>query len=297
MKKITLTTIAIISLLSVSSLESHNVSANGYSDKTITQNIKSAKSSAKSFWKKVKNYSDKNTPKDVVDSIKNKVSNKLNNGAPKVTSMSSDEQSIIETLKNTEFQSGQDDIMQVNNGKVTYSFNWTENHVEYSNLDSLNRVGTATAYLTKSNLGSSEDRASQTFLPTAFHKNGKQDRGHLIAYTLTFNLDNNGNYKKGEKGSINNPKNLFTQTSASNRGSMQTIEEQVRKSLKSGHKVIYKVTPIFRGDELMARGVWVQALSDDNSLNVSEYLFNVANGIKYNYADGSKQSDKSWIVK
>ena len=67
---------------------------------------------------------------------------------------------------------------------------------------------------------------------------------------------------------------------------MQDYEEQVRDSIKAGHKVIYEVTPIFRGDELMARGVHVQAISDDKSLNFNAYLFNVSDNYTFDYATG-----------
>lgn len=184
------------------------------------------------------------------------------------------------------------DSVAVNNNKSTLDFsNWTTEHIDYSPLDNLNRAGKATAYLSKINYGKSEGRESQTWKPTGWlgnHQKNK-DRGHLIGYTLSFNFDNDGNLCEGELGSIDNPKNLFTQTSQSNRGIMTQYEQMVREAIKQDKKVIYEVTPIFKNDELMARGVHVQAISEDGSLNFNQYLFNIDDHYNFDYANG-----RSW---
>ena len=178
--------------------------------------------------------------------------------------------------------------ISVNNGKSTLTWNWDTNKIIYSNLDNLNRAGKATAYLSKLNYGKSAGREGQTWKPTGWLNNQQKnkDRGHLIAYTLSFNFDNDGNYSEGQLGSIDNPKNLFTQTSQSNRGVMQDYEEIVREALKQDKKVIYEVTPIFRDDELMARGVHVQAISEDGSVNFNQYLFNIDDKYDFDYMTG-----------
>lgn len=214
------------------------------------------------------------------------------------TTVNSDEQNIITELGSLEFVSGQSDIVVINNNVPTFTYqDFSTPAINYSNLDNLNRASQAMAYLTKQNLVKSEGREGQTFLPTGFHKNGKQDRGHLIAYTISGAFDNNGQFNSSIKeGSTNNPLNLFTQTSSSNRGSMQEFENQVRNALKNGSKVIYKVTPIFKNDELMARGVWLEAVSNDNSVSFNVYLHNVADGYRFDYMTGRKTSDKTMIV-
>lgn len=166
--------------------------------------------------------------------------------------------------------------------------------VDYSNLDHLNRVGQATAYLTKQNVTkSTEQRSGQSFTPTGFVKNAKiWDRGHLIAYSLTYNLDVNGKYSKGQDGSLNNALNLFTQTSQSNRGEMKRIENDVRQVLKSGERVIYRVTPYFENDELVARYVTVEAISEFGTLNIKEIVENVQDGKAIDYKTGRVRSVK-----
>lgn len=211
------------------------------------------------------------------------------------------------SLSTKNFNPGQDIVENVNNGKSTLNpTEWVGPKITYSNLDSEGRTGAATAYLNKDNYGKSEGRESQKWAPTGWHNqakkvNGKrlfpQNRGHLIAYTLTFNLDMDGKQKQGELGSIDNPKNLFSQSAYSNQVTFQTFEEKVRNSIKAGHKVIYRVQPVFNGTELMARGLWAQAVSDDNSLNFNVYIYNVQPGLSFNYTDGTSKVDSTMTIK
>lgn len=187
-----------------------------------------------------------------------------------------------EETKNTESSSLEDLI-------------WTHEQIIYSPLDEYNRAGVATAYLSSRNLGSSEGRESQVWKPTGWNnskktKDGKsfypQHRGHLIAYTLSFNFDNNGNYVEGLRGSEDNPYNLITQSSHSNQGAMLQVENQVRSALNANKKVIYRVTPVFVGTELMAREVIVEAYSTDGTLNIKEVIPNTHPNVDFDYQTG-----------
>ena len=172
-------------------------------------------------------------------------------------------------------------------------------HVSYSNLDHYNRAGKATAKLTKENVVKESKREAQTWKPTGFQNqkktvNGKKiyplARGHLIAYSLTANLNDDGLYAPGHDGSLDNPKNLFSQTQYTNSGVMQTYEEKVRKTLKSGKSVIYEVTPIFGLNDLMAKGVHLEAVTEDGTL-FNVYIFNVTPGLTYDYLTGKSTVD------
>lgn len=180
-----------------------------------------------------------------------------------------------------------------NNNNLTNRVFEGKSHVSYSDLDELNRAGRATAYLTKDNLGKSEGRQGQKWQPTGWRQkqiDGKYllDRGHLIAYTLTFNLNEDGQPEQGRDGSIDNPKNLFTQTAQSNQGEMTKYEGIVRKELEQGNEVVYQVTPIFEGDDLMAKGVWLEMFSSSgNTFNT--FVFNVTNDITYDYETGASK--------
>lgn len=204
-------------------------------------------------------------------------------------------------LSKLDFASGDKPVVQVNDGKSTLNAGaWSNEKIEYGNLDHLNRTTTDTAYLSRNNLGKSDGRPSQDWTPTGWHYNhGSVDiynRGHLIAYTLTFNINQDGQYEQGAEGSSDNPKNLGTQSAYSNQVLMQIYEGKVRNALAAGKKVIYQVTTVFRGDELMPRGYWLQGLSTDSSVNFNAYLFNVQPGYKFNYASGSSARDNNMHV-
>jgi DNA-entry nuclease len=204
-------------------------------------------------------------------------------------------------LAKLDFASGDKPVVPVNGGKSTLnSAAWKSEHIDFGNLDRLNRTTTDTAYLSRRNLGHSAGRPSQEWTPTGWHYNrGSTDiynRGHLIAYTLTFNINASGQYSAGAEGSSDNPKNLGTQSAYSNQILMQIYEGKVRQSLEDGKQVIYQVTTVFRGDELMPRGYWLQALSTDGSLNFNVYIFNVQPGYQFNYTDGSSKIDRNMKV-
>lgn len=210
-------------------------------------------------------------------------------------------------LSTLDYKSGSAPVVKLNDDKPFFTIkDFDTCRIHYEKLDNQNRVKGATAYLSKNNLGTSESRHYQHWIPTGWHNNPKQihgnriypvNRGHLIAYTLSFNLDKQGNYDPGEMGSEDNPYNLFTQTAFSNQTLMQETENMVRQSLETNHKVIYKVKPIFRNDELMARGVWVQAASTDNSMHFNRYIFNIEPYISFNYSTGQSHIDSGMFIK
>ncbi len=225
------------------------------------------------------------------------------------TTTSTVKQSEITTkqISGWTYKSGEKPVKIINNDKPSNikKTDFDQSHIDYSGLDNLNRTKTATAYLTRNNLGRSNTRTEQVWRPTGWHNEPKyvdnmrvipQNRGHLIAYTMTFNLNKSGQTQQGELGSIDNPYNLFTQTEFSNQKTMTQVEQKVRDALAQNKKVIYKVTPIFRGQELMARGVWVQAISTDGSLKFNRYLWNIQNNIEFDYATGRSKVDRNLKV-
>lgn len=198
-------------------------------------------------------------------------------------------------------------VKTLNNDQPTtiQATDFDQAHIDFGGLDNLNRTKTATAYLTRNNLGKSDTRTEQVWRPTGWHNEPKnvdgtrvfpQNRGHLIAYTMTFNLNKSGQTQQGQLGSIDNPYNLFTQTEFSNQKTMTETEQLVRDALAANKKVIYQVTPIFRDNELMARGVWVQAISNDGSLKFNRYLWNVQNKVVFDYATGRSTVDSNFTV-
>lgn len=207
-------------------------------------------------------------------------------------------------LANLDFKSGDKAYVYVNNNKSTLIKNaWKVNKVIYSNLDNLNRTSHSnTAFLEPRNVANNSLRVRQFINPTAWHsnrENGTQiyNRGHLIAYSISAGIDQDGNYNpNNQSGDQNNPKNLFTQTAFSNQKIQTIFEGKVRNSLKQGNKIIFQATPIFRGNELMARGINLQAISLNNNLNFNVYLFNVQPDYVFDYNNGRAKIDRNMVV-
>ena len=109
------------------------------------------------------------------------------------------------------------------------------------------------------------------------------NRCHLIAYQLT-----------GENA---NNKNLITGTRSFNVDGMLPYEEMVGDYVReTGNHVLYRVTPVFDGDDLVAKGVQMEAMSvedkgEDIKFNV--FVYNVQDGVKIDYESGDSEADSS----
>ncbi|WP_201330176.1 DNA/RNA non-specific endonuclease [Lactobacillus nasalidis] len=152
----------------------------------------------------------------------------------------------------------------------------------YGNLDSLNRATTANAMLNQSLMPTAK-REPLHWDPTGWHNKRISsgwlyNRSHLIGYQLT--------------GQNNNPKNLITGTQELNVSGMLPYEDQVADYLKesSSNYVRYRVKPVFKGNELLARGVQMEAESVGSSaVSFNVYVFNVQPGVVLNYSDGTSR--------
>lgn len=178
------------------------------------------------------------------------------------------------------------DIITVNNNEPSFSKSdlstsqgaWQR----YGELDNKNRVTAANALLNQKLMPKAQ-REPLHVNPTGWHNKRVAggwlyNRCHLIGYQLT--------------GQNNNLKNLMTGTRQLNDPDMLRYEDQVANYLKeSPHNYVrYRLTPIFRGQELLARGVEMEGQStNSNSVHFNVYIFNVADGVKLNYADGTSQ--------
>lgn len=202
------------------------------------------------------------------------------------------------------FKSGGKAYVIVNHNRSTLIKNaWKLNRVIYANLDHLNRISRSnTAFLEKRNVASDALRVRQFVEPTGWHynrRNGTQiyNRGHLIAYSVSAGIDQDGQYNPHhQSGDQNNPKNLFTQSAFSNQKIQTIFEGKIRQALRANEKVIYQATPIFRGQELMARGINLQAVSTDGRLDFNVYLFNVQPGYVFSYNSGRARVDRDFKV-
>ena len=164
-----------------------------------------------------------------------------------------------------------------------------ESFEEYSELDSLGRCGTAFACVGKDIMPTEERGAIGMVKPSGWHTvkynnvDGKYlyNRCHLIGYQLT-----------GENANV---KNLITGTRYLNIEGMLPFENMVADYVKeTNNHVMYRVTPIFEGNNLVASGVQMEGSSvEDNGEGISfnVYCYNSQPDITIDYATGD-----SWLT-
>lgn len=158
----------------------------------------------------------------------------------------------------------------------------------YSDLDSLGRCGVAYANICKDIMPTEERGKIGMIKPSGWHT-VKYDvikdrylynRCHLIGYQLA-----------GENA---NPKNLITGTRYLNVEGMLPFENLVADYVNNtGNHVLYRVTPMFSGSNLVANGVLIEAKSvEDNGGGIlfNVYCYNVQPGVGINYENGD-----SWL--
>lgn len=171
-------------------------------------------------------------------------------------------------------------IITINNDKPFFTVEEINSLVNshyftYGGQDMYGRATSAIATVSKDDLVSSETRKGIE-LPNpkgwvGRSKGGIYDRSHLIAYTL---------------GGKNDLDNLVTGTISFNQKYMTQVEGDVRDYIKSsGHSVLYRVTPYYRGDELVPIGVLMEA-SDGSSFTRNRFVYNVQDGFTINYKTG-----------
>ena len=161
----------------------------------------------------------------------------------------------------------------------------------YSELDSLGRCGAAYACIGRDLMPAEERGSIGQVKPTGWQTvkyenvDGKYlyNRCHLIGYQLT-----------GENA---NEKNLITGTRYMNVDGMLPFENMVADYVKeTGHHVLYRVTPVFEEDDLLASGVQMEALSvEDEGADISYnvFVYNVQPGISIDYATGDSAVSES----
>lgn len=164
----------------------------------------------------------------------------------------------------------------------------TSSFEEYSNLDTLGRCGVAYACIGTDLMPTEERGSIGQVKPSGWHTvkydcvDGKYlyNRCHLIGYQLT-----------AENANENN---LITGTRYLNVEGMLPFENMVADYIKeTGNHVLYRVTPIFEGDNLVASGVHMEAKSvedDGDGILFNVYCYNSQPGVGIDYATG-----ESWL--
>lgn len=184
--------------------------------------------------------------------------------------------------------SGKDYVILDNNVPNFKEEDYKVKYVEkYSELDSLGRCGVAFARVGIDTMPVEKRGSIGMIKPSGWHTikydivDGKYlyNRCHLIGYQLT-----------GENANI---KNLITCTRAMNTEGMLQFENKVAEYVKSTkNHVLYRVTPVFEDNNLVATGVVMEAKSiEDNGKGISfnVFVYNVQDGIEIDYSDGSSK--------
>lgn len=176
-------------------------------------------------------------------------------------------------------------VLNDNNPNFNEDEYTTDAFEEYSSLDSLGRCGTAYANICKE-LMPSEDRESIGQIKPSGWRTIKYDfvdgkylynRCHLIGFQLS-----------GENA---NEKNLITGTRYMNVEGMLPFENMVADYVKeTDNHVLYRVTPIYDGNNLVASGVQMEAYSvedEGDGICFNVYVYNNQPGVVIDYATGN----------
>lgn len=204
------------------------------------------------------------------------------------TAMTSFDLSSIPQYDNSPFVYINDNIPNFSENEYT-----TKPFEKYSQLDNLGRCGVAYANICKEIMPTNEEkRGSISNIYPSGWKNEKYEgivdgdylynRSHLIGWQLSGENDNN--------------LNLITGTRYMNVEGMlpfeNLIDDYFEEDINQNNHVLYRVTPIYQGTNLVASGVQMEAYSvEDNGKGVSFniYVYNVQPGIEINYSTGESK--------
>lgn len=155
------------------------------------------------------------------------------------------------------------------------------NPERYGELDSLGRCTGCMALVSLDTMPTEERGEIGQIKPTGWHTvkydfisgNYLYNRCHLIGYQLT-----------GENA---NPLNLVTGTRYMNVVGQLPYENAVADYVQStGDPLLYRVTPVFIGDDLVCRGVLTEVANRTGSVSICAFCYNVQPGVEIDYATG-----------
>ena len=157
-------------------------------------------------------------------------------------------------------------------------------YVQLSECDELRRAQAATMCAVDAHIINEErDNDLSDFKPSGWHNNSIYDRSHLLMWKLSGPDD---------------IKNLITGTEYFNEVEMLQYEEMVTDYLwkNPGNHVLYRVTPYYKNNELLARGVLMEAysLEDNGKFTLCEFVYNAQPGSEVIYETGAYHMYESW---
>ena len=185
-----------------------------------------------------------------------------------------------------------DIAIEINNNEpeLDVSSFGSESFVQLSELDSLGRPGPAVALISRDLMPTEPRGEIGQVRPAGWHTVRYDDliedkylynRCHIIGFQLC--------------GINSDIRDLFTGTRYLNVSGMLPYENEVASYVRLNNgKVLYRVTPIYNGDELLARGVQIEAISlDDPSFSFNVFVFNIQPGIGISYEDGDSWEESA----
>lgn len=152
----------------------------------------------------------------------------------------------------------------------------TEFGISLAETDSLKRCGSCRMCADEEHIQTGERESISDIHPTGWHSNSIYQRSHLLMWKLCGSDDE---------------RNLITGTETFNQEGMLEYEERVTAYLwrHKGSHVIYRVTPLFEGSDLVARGVLMEAMSAEDGgkgLSFCIFIYNVEPGYDIDYSTG-----------
>lgn len=150
-----------------------------------------------------------------------------------------------------------------------------EYYTHLSELDKFGRAGFAMMCADEPHIQTGERSSISEIKPSGWHSGGFYERSHLLMWKLT---------------GINEAENLVTGTATFNEVNMQNYEKMVTGYLwdHPENHVMYRVTPLFKNDELVCRGVLMEAYSveDQGELEFCVFVYNAEPGAVIDYSTG-----------
>ena len=201
---------------------------------------------------------------------------------------------IIDEFLNKNVNKLEDFALLVNNNAPFFKktdLEIVEGSPKYYEPDELNRTSGAIAIISKYTLSIMVEKHLKYPDPNGWtekiNNSGIFQRCHCIAYKLSA--------KK------NNKNNIFIGTDDLNKKSMNEIENNVeqyiKQNIKKDIKILYRVTPIYKGKNQIPTGILIEAQGLNTEFTLCRFCYNIKKKVKFKYSDGSIIKDNRGIIK
>lgn len=184
-----------------------------------------------------------------------------------------------------------DDYIEINAGNPmfseadiakAYENGQLKTFIELSDIDDLGRVQSAIMLVGKDTLATKERESIGMIKPSGWVQGRYDD---LIADKYLYNRCHLLGYQLSGLNAVS--ENLMTCTRQMNIGHMLDVENTIDDYVENGGYVLYRVTPVYEDDNLLAKGALMEAKSlDSDEISICDFVYNVQNGITIDYSTG-----------